>query len=145
MRNSPFLWAGVVSALFVAACGQPTAPTEDTYTFSALYGTWVWAGYGEENVVILKRSSELDDSLYGLIIRPHGPVILTRGELTERKSAGWCGTPPTTYADYEGEWKALSENLLEIAVGYWGGTTSYQMEIVSLSSDELKIVRRHVD
>ena len=40
---------------------------------------------------------------------------------------------------YEGEWKKLSENLLEITVGYWGGTTSYKIEIVSLSSDELKI------
>ncbi len=137
MRNSSFSLTAIVFALFVASCGQPTDPIEDNHTFNDLYGTWVWAGY-EERTTILKKSSELNDNQYGLIIRPGGKLI-------ERKNAGFCGTPPITYANYEGEWKALSKNLLEIIVGYWGGTTSYQMEIVSLSSDELKIVYHHDD
>jgi hypothetical protein len=132
MRNSPFSLTAIVFALLVASCGRPTDPIEDNHGFSPLYGTWVWAGY-EERATVLRRSSELDDNLYGLIIRP-------RGKLTERKSAGWCGTPPIIYANYEGEWKALSRKLLEITVGYWGGTTSYHMEIVSRSPEELKIV-----
>jgi len=138
MRNNLFSLTAIVLALFVASCGQPTDPIEDNHTLSALYGTWVWAGYGDEGTTVLRKSGELDDNQYGLNIR-------RRRELTERKSAGWCGTPPTTYANYEGEWKALSKNMLEITVGYWGGTISYQMEIVSLSSDELKIVKHYSD
>lgn len=100
--------------------------------FNDLYGTWVHAGY-VESMTILRKAEELDANEYGFIIYPDG-------RFTERKNAGWCATPPITYANYEGEWTKLSENLLEIIVGYWGGTTSYQMEIISLSSDELRIL-----
>ncbi|MCP5006239.1 MAG: hypothetical protein GY941_20210 [Planctomycetes bacterium] len=116
---------------------QTTASDVDNRTFNNLYGTWISAGYecplqNTENIIVLRKSRELDDNQYGLI-------ICRDGKLTERNNAGWCGTPPITYKNYEGEWKKLSNNLLKITVGYWGGTTSYQMEIVSLSDDEMRI------
>lgn len=103
-----------------------------TGNFNDLYGTWVRTGY-EENITILRKSEQLNEHEYGFIFCPDGKFV-------ERKNAGWCGTPPITYANFEGEWIKLSESLLDIIVGYWGGTMSYKMEIVSLSSDELKIL-----
>ncbi len=122
----------IIFALFATSCSQPTDSNEDNQTFNNIYGTWVMVGY-EDSVAILRVSKKLDDNQYGFIFQSFGRFI-------ERKNAGWCGTPPISYANYEGGWKKLSESLLKINVGYWGGTTSYQMEIVSLSSDELKII-----
>ncbi len=56
----------------------------------------------------------------------------------ERKNAGWCGTPPITYADFDGTW-AQSDSLIDITVAYWGGVAKYQWKIVSVSNDVLII------
>jgi hypothetical protein len=86
----------------------------------------------EEDMLLLERSSGLDPSKYGFTLRENGEFI-------ERKNAGWCGTPPITYDNFEGTWVALSDSLLEITVGYWGGTMNYQIRIVSLEQDLLAI------
>ena len=126
-----FTLIGIIFTIFVVSCSQLTDSNEDNHTFDGLYGTWVKTGY-EESTTVFRKSKNLDDNQYGFIIRADGKII-------ERKNSGWCATPPITYANFEGEWKKQSESLLEITVRYWGGITSYRMEIVSLSSDELKI------
>ena len=137
MRNYSFTLIAIIFALFVGSCNQPMDSNEDNQTFNYLYRTWVRVGY-EESISILRKSEKLDENEYGFIVHPDG-------KFTERKNAGWCGTAPISYTNYEGQWKKLSDSLLEITVGYWGGTTSYQMEIVSLSSDELKILYHYDD
>ncbi len=102
------------------------------HSLNRLYQTWVQSGY-QGNITIFEPSRQLDSRKSGFVIKPDGRFL-------ERKNAGWCGTPPITYKDYQGHWIKLSDSLLEITVGYWGGTTSYQMKIVSLSSQELKIL-----
>lgn len=96
-----------------------------------IVGTWIEHGY-EEDVLMLDRAAVIDPSRYGFIISNDGTFI-------EHKNAGWCGTPPIAYDNFEGTWNALSDSLLEITVGYWGGTMTYQMRIVSLEQDKLAI------
>jgi len=98
---------------------------------AGVVGTWVEDEYNDE-LLWLKRSAELDPSRYGFTIRENGEFI-------ERKNAGWCGTPPITYADFEGTWEAFSDSLLDITVGYWGGTMTYQIRIVSLDQEKLAV------
>ncbi len=112
---------------FITNCSEPLSVIES----DSLFSVWV-----EENTVdgitILRKTSGLDKTKYGFI-------IYSDGDFTERKNSGWCGTPPIVYANYEGNWEALIDNMLEIEVGYWGGTMKYQMEIVSLYENELQI------
>lgn len=122
----------IVFALFATSCSQPTDSNEDNQTINEIYGTWVLVGY-EDSLAILRVSDKLDENQYGFIFHSYGIFI-------ERKNSGWCGTPPISYKNYEGAWNKKSDSLLKINVGYWGGTTSYQMEIVSLNPDELKIL-----
>lgn len=131
-RNYSTSLIAIVFVLLVASCHHPTDPNEYNHTFNDLYGTWVRTGY-EYDATILRKSKKLDENEYGFVIHPDG-------KFTERKNAGWCGTPPIAYANFEGQWKELSENNLDVAVGYWGGTISFQMEIVSLSSEQLRIL-----
>jgi hypothetical protein len=85
-----------------------------------------------DGVSILERSPGLDSSRYGFIIRADGGFV-------ERKNAGWCGTPPISYANFQGHWSALTDTLLDITVGYWGGSMSYQMQIIRVNEEELHI------
>ena len=80
----------------------------------------------------LERETELDQDKYGLIIEPSG-------KFTERKNSGWCGTPPITYANFDGNWEYSIDSLLNIEVEYWGGMTNYKMEILSIKDDELVV------
>lgn len=96
-----------------------------------IVGTWVREGY-QGDTTLLKRAGKLSEVTYGFTINEDGSFI-------ERKNSGWCGTPPISYANYDGSWEALSDSLLNITVGYWGGMMTYQIRIVSLQGEDLAI------
>ena len=117
--------------LVMVACEKELVDTEALGENAGIIGTWVENGY-EDDLTLLNRANKLDPSKYGFTIEDNGSFI-------ERKNAGWCGTPPITYDNFEGTWEALSDSLIEITVGYWGGTLTYQMRIVSLDAEDLRI------
>jgi hypothetical protein len=41
--------------------------------------------------------------------------------------------------NYAGTWTIVNDTLLQINDGYWGGTTSYKLDIESVTRDSLKI------
>jgi hypothetical protein len=96
-----------------------------------LVGVWNWKGYAG-NAAVYARQSEFSMA----------PCFKFNddGTLVERKNAGWCGTPPVIYADYEGNWTILNDTLVSVSVGYWGGTTNYRIDIESVSKDSLKVI-----
>jgi hypothetical protein len=69
-----------------------------------------------------------------------GIYFKSDNEFVERKNAGWCGTPPVSYADFDGTW-ARHDSVLNITVGYWGGTADYKWKIISITDDKLIIYR----
>ena len=128
MRNYFPVLITLIVAFSTASCSKPNDPNGA----NDLNGTWVRVGYGE-STTILRKSVELKANEYGFIIH-------SDGRFKERKNSGFCGTPPISYANFEGDWTLLSENQLDINVGYWGGNTSFKIEIILLSSNELKIL-----
>lgn len=96
-----------------------------------ILGTWVADEYMGDTL-FLDRSESLDNEKYGFTIHEDGTF-------TEHKNAGWCGTPPITYDNFEGTWEIVSDSLLDITVAYWGGMMTYQIRILSLTADELAI------
>jgi len=118
-------------ALLLIACEKELMDTEALGENEGIIGTWIENGY-EADLTLLKRVNNLDPTKYGFIIEENGSFV-------ERKNAGWCGTPPITYENFEGSWVALSDSLIEITVSYWGGTMTYQMRIVSLDAEDLQI------
>ena len=117
--------------LVMVACEKELVNTEVLGENAGIIGTWVENGY-EDDLTLLNRANKLDPSKYGFTMEDNGSFI-------ERKNAGWCGTPPITYDNFEGTWEALSDSLIEITVSYWGGTMTYQMRIVSLDAEDLRI------
>jgi hypothetical protein len=121
----------LVALILLVSCEKNLQDTEALGDNVGIIGTWVEEGY-EDDVTLLERVNEFDDFKYGFTIKDDGTFV-------ERKNAGWCGTPPISYDNFDGTWVALSDSLLEITVGYWGGTMNYQIRIVSLDHDHLGI------
>ena len=123
--------AFMVALTLLVSCEENLQDTEALGENAGIVGTWVEEGY-EDDITLLERSDLLDETRYGFTVKDDGVFI-------ERKNAGWCGTPPIYYDNFDGMWVALSDSLLEITVGYWGGTMTYQMRIVFLDQEKLGI------
>lgn len=96
-----------------------------------LIGIWNVSAY-DGNATLYVRSPEFIDE--------YGFQFNSNGTLTERQNSGWCGTPPITYADYSGSWKYINDTLIEVEVGFWGGISTYQLDIELLDSQHLKTI-----
>ncbi len=121
----------------MASCAKENMGPENLGKNVGIVGTWIEESdmslpVPEDSTTRLIRSEELDQFRYGFSIKEDGTFL-------ERKNAGWCGTPPISFENFEGTWSALSDSLLQITVGYWGGTMSYQIRIVSLAKETLRI------
>ena len=86
-----------------------------------------------DSIMEFTKTESLKNNEYGFEFKP-GQVFI------ERKNAGWCGTPPIAYADFEGTWQQ-QDSLLIITVDYWGGTADYKWEIISVDENSLKIYK----
>ncbi len=98
---------------------------------SGIVGTWVDNGV-DDDITLLKRAENFDLSKYGFTINDDGTFV-------ERKNANWEYSAPIAYDEFDGTWEAVSDSLLTITVGYWGGTMTYQIRIVSLDQENLGI------
>jgi len=95
-----------------------------------LIGNWIDPQY-IDTTVTYTRSVKLEDNGYGFTFKKENKFL-------ERKNAGWCGTPPISYADYEGTW-ALQDSIFDIHVGYWGGTMDYKWKLMSMDQHHLTL------
>jgi len=97
-----------------------------------LIGSW-FNPQNNDSIVTYERSGGLVENDYGFSFKEDYTFI-------ERKNAGWCGTPPISYADYNGTW-SKKDSIIEITVGYWGGISDYTWKMVSVDETTLRIIR----
>jgi hypothetical protein len=96
-----------------------------------LLGTWVYSEWENDASVYVRKNEFADNQCYR---------FNSDGTLTERKNSGWCGTPPITYADYDGTWSVINDTLVSVTAGYWGGTTTYKMDIEEIGPRSMKVI-----
>jgi len=87
----------------------------------------------EDTLWHFDRASKLYENCYGI-------SFLQDNQIVERKNAGWCGTPPVYYADFDGQWN-LQGDTLSISVGYWGGTAQYKWKIIAVTNQHLTVYK----
>jgi hypothetical protein len=95
-----------------------------------LTGCWIHPQYNDSTITY-EKAGRLPDQDYGFSFKPENKFL-------ERKNIGWCGTPPVSYGDYEGTW-TRNDSILEISVGYWGGTEDYKWKIMSIDQHHLTL------
>ena len=95
-----------------------------------LIGSWINPQY-TDTLVVYSRAVNLIENEIGFTFQ-------ARDKFIYRQNSGWCGTPPITTADYDGTW-TRNDSIINITVGYWGGTVEYTWKIIKLDDQELVI------
>jgi hypothetical protein len=95
-----------------------------------LIGYWINPVF-VDTIVRYERAAGLKENAYSIGFKKDHSYV-------ERKSEGWCGTPPVILKDYLGTW-AKHDSLINIDVPYWGGMAHYQWKVISLDNSSLTI------
>ena len=101
-----------------------------------MVGHWIDQDYSD-TLYTLRRASHIPDDTFGWTFNRDGTLI-------QRGNAGFCGTPPITYADYEGDWLA-KDSLITIDVNFWGGTSILEWQIIEISETSLIYYQRSIE
>ena len=121
----------VLLALFFISCKKENQNLSVKTVNDSIIGTWT-NPQQSDSIVSFQRVDGLVHDNYGISILKDGKVI-------ERKNAGWCGTPPVAYANFNGSW-SMHDSIFEATVEYWGGTVDYKWKIVNVNNQSLKAI-----
>lgn len=123
-----YLIVSITISVLTISCDYCTQPISN----DAMYNVWVKYDDDFNDPNTFRSANKLDKNRYGFIIESDGTFI-------HRQNSGWCGTPPIAYKNYNGTWKELSKDTLEIISEFWGGLDTFKIEILSVTGTELKI------
>ncbi|MEM7087011.1 MAG: hypothetical protein AAF489_12555 [Bacteroidota bacterium] len=101
----------------------------------------------DKKETLIKKWVFVDSNDQGILYKSHaqlkedkgGMEFMRDGTMVVRQNAGWCGTPPITYANFPGTWTASSKKEVALEYEYWGGTIKSTMTIVKLDKNELLV------
>lgn len=131
MKKYNLIFVFFLFNLLFMSCRQSTSAPES----NSFFGTWVESQW-DDTIQELHRADAFDTNKYGFI-------IYKDGRFTEHANSGDCETPPIVYTKYAGKWTSIKEDSLHIEVAFWGGMTRYDMKIISLDSDKLRIKKTY--
>ncbi len=101
-----------------------------------LIGVWEYDSYEQltdtTGAEIYRKVNKIATDKTGITFKNNGVFL-------SKQNAGWCGTPPISYAEYDGTFNVGDKNVLNINTKYWGGKSSYKMEVLELSNRELRV------
>lgn len=113
--------------LIFTACKKENQPIIEAP--EGLIGCWINPQY-TDSVVVFEKAPALTES-YGFRFKDNDSLI-------ERKNAGWCGTPPITYGDFNGTY-SFNDSIIDASVFYSGGSTRYTWKLLSLDNESLTL------
>ena len=93
-----------------------------------LVGTWIDQNY-VDTLYTYSRASHIPDDTFGWTFNKDGTLM-------QRANAGFCGTPPITYADYQGDWTA-NDSIVDINIEFWGGASIIKWKIIEITETKL--------
>jgi len=95
-----------------------------------LIGHWISPEY-IDTLVQYTRAEALNENDFGISFNPGNSLI-------ERQNAGWCGTPPISFANYNGTWSKTGD-IINISVDFWGGKANHQWKVIVNDTKTLTI------
>jgi hypothetical protein len=95
-----------------------------------IIGHWISPVY-TDTLVQYTRAEGLNDNDYGISFNPGNSLV-------ERQNAGWCGTPPISFANYNGTWSKTGD-IIDITVDFWGGKANHKWKVIANDQKTLTI------
>jgi len=93
MNRSILLFSFLILMSLMACKKSNDVAVDDS---NPLKGNWI-NPVAKDSTIIYQRANSLNENEPGLAFEEAQTFL-------ERKNAGFCGTPPITYADFEGSW-----------------------------------------
>ncbi len=114
-------------ALCCVSCSSsdPASPSDPAYS-----GAWGLESIDSESGT--RVYSKLD-SLSG---DQDGYMFDSGGSLMVR-NAGWCGTPPLAFSNFEGSWVEEADDILFLTYPHWDEMRDFRLVILSLNDAEM--------
>jgi hypothetical protein len=118
----------IFSLVYLVSCENDNELKSDEAEL--LIGHWISPVY-IDTLVQYTRAEALNENDFGISFNPGNSCV-------ERQNAGWCGTPPISYANYNGTWSKTGD-IIDISVDFWGGKANHQWKVISIDSKTLTI------
>ncbi len=134
MKKIHYFRIALVVLILFSGCNKTDETTIAIDYSNLLLGVWVNSQYAD-TAIYMTRSQNFIDTCDGYEFKADGTLI-------RRANSGDCATPPIAYTNYSGSWMQMPDKTLFIETEYWGGSTSFSLEIIKV--DETKLIYRQV-
>ena len=128
MRSSFYYTLFLFSLVGLGSCENDIELKSDEAEL--LIGNWISPVY-IDTLVQYTRSEALIENDYGI-------SFSSGNTLVERQNAGWCGTPPISFANYNGTWSKIGD-IIDINVDFWGGKVNHKWKVIAIDPNTLTI------
>ena len=116
------------SIVFLTSCENDIDLKSDEAEL--IIGHWISPVY-IDTLVQYTRAEGLNENDYGISFNPGNSLV-------ERQNAGWCGTPPISFANYNGTWSKTGD-IIDITVDFWGGKVYHKWKVIANDQKTLTI------
>lgn len=116
------------SIVFLTSCENDIDLKSDEAEL--IIGHWISPVY-IDTLVQYTRAEGLNENDYGISFNPGNSLV-------ERQNAGWCGTPPISFANYNGTWSKTGD-IIDITVDFWGGKANHKWKVIANDQKTLTI------
>ena len=107
---------------------------QQTISKKQLIGIWLFEeNSSSENSASLLKSKKFREDEPGIQLKKNGKLV-------KRQNSGRCGTPPISYANYEGTWAMTGNSTLTVKYEFFDGTIEEDWKILETNKNRLKIV-----
>jgi len=128
MRSSLFYILLLFSMVYLGSCDNDNELKSDEAEL--LIGHWISPVY-IDTLVQYTRAEALNENDFGISFNPGNSLV-------ERQNAGWCGTPPISFTNYNGTWSKNSD-IIDISVDFWGGKANHKWKVIAIDAKTLTI------
>lgn len=98
-----------------------------------LIGYWVNPVSTDTLITYTKASFLINDEYGFQFVEDH--------YFMERRNAGWCGTPPVVYADFDGNW-TIKDSIISVTLNHTEGLIYYVWQVISVDQNNLTLYKK---
>jgi hypothetical protein len=128
MKATHYFILLLFSIVFLTSCENDIDLKSDEAEL--IIGHWISPVY-IDTLVQYTRAEGLNENDYGISFNPGNSLV-------ERQNAGWCGTPPISFANYNGTWSKTGD-IIDITVDFWGGKANHKWKVIANDKKTLTI------
>jgi hypothetical protein len=130
MKNKVLSMALIILLSCLCACGKATDPEPGISTLTELIGAWGFQSYDSENDIwVYSKINTLSGDRNGYMFEEEGVLHV--------RTHGWCLTPPITYSNTQGSWRAVTGDTLVLTYLSAKRLRDYRLSILYLGESEL--------